>query len=223
MSIWGMIISGSPNGTCEIVFTSKLNFIEIYVHKTNAKIWAGKYLLIRFGIKKITKRVKIAKNKAWKFINERFVKMCFIVLIGLESVSKPKMGFNWRKISKTPTPFKNPDMTGYGMYLTIVGKDVKPMRNWKTAAIIRIVTIAFISFKYKAAKEAITTEHGPVGPEMRRDLVLKIPPLIKQRIIAPKTPALAPSPVATPNANACGNATMLEIMPPNISPFKFFI
>lgn len=215
--------SGSPNGTCEIVFTSNSNFIEIYVHKINANIWAGKYLFIRLGIKNIIKRVKIAKNKAWKFMNEKFSKMCFIVLRGLESVSNPKMGFNWRKISKTPTPFKKPDMTGYGMYLTIVGKDVKPMRNWKTAAIKRIVTIAFISFKYKAAKEAITTEQGPVGPEMRSDFVLKIPPLIKQRIIAPKTPAFAPSPVATPNANAWGNATMLEMIPPNMSPFKFFI
>ena len=91
------------------------------------------------------------------------------------------------------------------------------------AAIKRIVTIAFMSFRYKAAKEAIITEHGPVGPEIKRDLVLKIPPLIKQRIIAPQMPAFAPRPVATPKAKACGKATMLEIIPPNMSPFKFLI
>ena len=84
-----------------------------------------------------------------------------------------------------------------------------------------MVIIELKSFKYKAVKEAITTEQGPVGPEIKSEPAFKRPPLIKHKIIAPHIPLAAPSPVATPNASACGNATILEIIPPKISFFIF--
>ena len=66
---------------------------------------------------------------------------------------------------------------------------------------------------------AVTIATGPVGPDINGKLQPKIP-AINERIIAPQIPAEAPMPEATPNANACGNAIILAIIAPNISPFK---
>ena len=49
-----------------------------------------------------------------------------------------------------------------------------------------------------------------------------IRPAIIHKIIAPQTPALAPKPVATPNASACGSATIAEFKLPKKSPARIF-
>ena len=65
--------------------------------------------------------------------------------------------------------------------------------------------------------DAITIATGPVTPEIIGTLVPNSP-ATKQRIIAPQMPALAPKPVATPNARACGNVIIAAFKPPKISP-----
>ena len=60
-----------------------------------------------------------------------------------------------------------------------------------------------------------------MGPEIIGSLEPKIPAK-KHNIIAPQIPALAPIPVATPKARACGKATIAETTPPWTSPFSIF-
>ena len=86
------------------------------------------------------------------------------------------------------------------------------------ANIITTVT-ACISWLREAATDAITIVIGPVGPDIIGILEPRSP-ATKHRIIAPQMPAPAPNPVATPNARACGRATIAEFSPPNISPVK---
>ena len=69
--------------------------------------------------------------------------------------------------------------------------------------------------------EAITIVTGPVIPETSGTLA-PIIPAIKHKITAPHTPADAPNPVATPNARACGSATIAELREPKISPANIF-
>ena len=57
------------------------------------------------------------------------------------------------------------------------------------------------------------------SPETKGKLLPKIP-AIKDKIIAPHNPAEAPKPEATPKARACGNAIIVAIIAPNISPFN---
>ena len=66
---------------------------------------------------------------------------------------------------------------------------------------------------------AITIAVGPVGPETKGNLPLKMPE-VRERIIAPQIPAGAPIPDATPNAKACGKAMIDAMIPPNKSPLK---
>lgn len=67
--------------------------------------------------------------------------------------------------------------------------------------------------------EAITIAEGPVIPEIIGTLVPSIP-ATRHNIIAPHMPALAPNPVATPNASACGSAIIAALTPPKISPIS---
>ena len=69
--------------------------------------------------------------------------------------------------------------------------------------------------------EATTIATGPVTPDIIGTLVPNTP-AIKQRIIAPHIPALAPNPVATPKARACGSVIIAAFNPPNISPVTTF-
>ena len=43
-------------------------------------------------------------------------------------------------------------------------------------------------------------------------------PATKHKIIAPQIPALAPNPVATPKAKACGSVITAAFKPPKTSP-----
>ena len=69
--------------------------------------------------------------------------------------------------------------------------------------------------------DATTIATGPVTPDIIGTLVPKIP-AIKHKIIAPQIPALAPKPVATPKARACGSVIIEALSPPNISPVKIW-
>lgn len=64
-----------------------------------------------------------------------------------------------------------------------------------------------------ATMTAVIIDTGPVGPEINGKLQPKIPAM-RDKIIALHIPALAPSPDATPKANACGNAIILAIIAP---------
>ena len=62
---------------------------------------------------------------------------------------------------------------------------------------------------------AITTVIGPVGPE----ICVGVPPKKEAKnpnMIAPYIPAVAPSPLATPNARPNGSATTAAVKPPKI-------
>ena len=114
---------------------------------------------------------------------------------------KPKSGFICIIMIIVPTPFIKPDITGYGTYLTISVSFVRASSIWKNPAISIIIITEFISLFKACITDAITIAEGPVIPEIIGTFVPKIPAM-KQRIIAPQIPALAPKPVATPKASA---------------------
>ena len=59
-----------------------------------------------------------------------------------------------------------------------------------------------------------------MGPDTIGIFPPKIP-VNKDSIIAPQSPAEAPSPEATPNANACGKAIIEAVIAPKKSPLMF--
>ena len=72
---------------------------------------------------------------------------------------------------------------------------------------------------YLRASPATITVIGPVGPEICKG----VPPKSeakKPKTMAPISPAVGPSPEATPNARASGSATMADVKPPKKSNFK---
>ena len=144
-----------------------------------------------------------------------------MLVIVLDITGHPINGLSCIITIINPIPFINPEITGYGTYLTITGKEVCDKMICKIPAII-ITSITDEISKFRAAIiEAMTIVTGPVIPEINGTL----PPIIpakKHKMIAPQTPALAPNPVATPKANACGSATIAEFKPPKISPTKIF-
>lgn len=120
-----------------------------------------------------------------------------------------------------PIPFINPDITGYGTYLTITGNEVSDNIICKIPAIIITKITEEISALSAAIIDAITMVTGPVIPDTNGTFPPNNP-AIQHKIIAPQIPALAPKPVATPKANACGRATIAEFKPPKISPVRIF-
>ena len=139
------------------------------------------------------------------------------MFIVFDITGQPSRGLICIIIIITPTPFIKPEITGYGTYFTIIGSDVK-LRIICNIPAINITNITDDVSAFKACIiDAITIVTGPVIPETSGTLA-PIRPAIKHNIIAPHKPALAPKPVATPNANACGNAIIAAFIPPNISP-----
>ena len=86
-------------------------------------------------------------------------------------------------------------------------------------AISIIINTELISLFKACIIDAITIAEGPVIPEIIGTFVPKSP-ATRHKIMAPHTPALAPNPVATPKARACGSAIIAALIPPKISPIK---
>ena len=140
--------------------------------------------------------------------------------------SSPMNGNSSTTIKMTPMPVMKPEITGYGMYWMKLPMRNTPSKIWiKPAArkIARInprpasrlqvwsITCAMIN--------ALTTVMGPVGVLIK----VCVPPNsadIKPSAMAQYSPAVAPRPDCTPNANAKGRVTTPAVIPPNKSPRK---
>ena len=104
-------------------------------------------------------------------------------------------------MSIIPTPFINPEITGYGTYLTKLTDFVNDSINWKIPLKIKTAKIRFGFPAYKETAAVKTITLGPVGPETSGNLQPN-KKTTEDKIIAPQSPAEAPSPVATPKASA---------------------
>ena len=110
------------------------------------------------------------------------------------------------------------------MYFTISINFVLEIIIWKIPA--RKITAKSASGlpPKVASAEAVTIAAGPVGPDKSGWLQPKTPTQ-KHSITAPHKPLAAPTPMATPKANACGSAITAPKTPPVKSPniFIFFM
>ena len=103
-----------------------------------------------------------------------------------------------------------------------LGIDVNEIIICKIAANNKTNMVDFISLFIDKIIVAIMIELGPVGP----DTIGIFPPNMpvnKDSIIAPQSPAEAPSPEATPKASACGKAIIEAVIAPKKSPFRFVL
>ena len=111
-------------------------------------------------------------------------------------------------------PIVNPSTTGHGMNDTARPRPNSPMARTMPPAMIATGTTA--DAPNRATIGSSTTVIAPVGPE-----TWKLDPpktaATKPATIAVTRPAAAPTPDATPNANASGRATTPTVMPARMS------